>query len=91
MFLLYICGGSRRKLRTEVPSISVKSWWKGSFFTVVTVDEYPNACFRFSNDDITVNDTSIGYIKLNSSHFKPNARFEEIEIGLEAFTPPQEK
>ena len=57
----------------------------GMIFTTVSVNEYPNMIFYFSNNDITINtdrEEALGYIKLNSSHFKPNARVAEVRMGM---------
>ena len=57
----------------------------GERFTTVYVNEYPNTCFHFSDDDIEVDEdeevTSYGYIKLNRSHFKSNARIENVVMN----------
>ncbi len=57
----------------------------GMIFTMVSVNEYPNMTFYFSNNDITINtdrEEALGYIKLNCSHFKPNARVTEVRMGM---------
>lgn len=57
----------------------------GMIFTTVSVNEYPNMTFYFSNNDITINtdrEEELDHIKLNRSHFKPNARVMEVRMGM---------